>query len=118
VKRRRNNAISLRSVSPARRATRPDVERAKRLATKVRRCWTEAELEARRKGDPEKVELAWRLRGGSEWVLGPTCPIVWSKDAKMNCVNSYDPFPIMTDPFPIIRSSGSLTPRRRSSIVG
>jgi putative transposase len=27
-----------------------------------RRRWTEADLELRRKGDPEKVEIAWRLR--------------------------------------------------------
>jgi len=27
-----------------------------------RRSWTEAELDRRRKGDPEKVEIAWSVR--------------------------------------------------------
>jgi hypothetical protein len=34
-----------------------------------RRGWTEAELEQRRKGDPEKVEMAWRLRQETTMTL-------------------------------------------------
>ena len=34
-----------------------------------RRGWREAELDARRKGDPEKVELAWRLRQETTMTL-------------------------------------------------
>ena len=34
-----------------------------------RRGWEEAELERRRKGDPEKVAIAWRLRQQSTMTL-------------------------------------------------
>ena len=34
-----------------------------------RRGWTEAELEARRKGDSEKVEMAWRVRQETTMTL-------------------------------------------------
>jgi len=39
-----------------------------------RRGWTETELERRRKGDMEKVGIAWRLRQGTtmtlKWIAG------------------------------------------------
>jgi hypothetical protein len=34
-----------------------------------RRTWTEAELNRRRKGDPDKVEIAWRLRQQTTMTL-------------------------------------------------
>ena len=67
-----------------------------------RRGWTEAELERRRKGDPEKVEMAWRRRQETtrtlKWIAqrfkmapGRTSPIVGSKgEKKLKSVNSYD----------------------------
>jgi len=48
-----------------------DTLHAERLAREGlrRRGWTEAELARRRKGDPEKIQLAWRLRRESTMTL-------------------------------------------------
>ena len=37
--------------------------------------WSEADLKTWRKGEPRKVELAWRLRSQTTMPPGPTCPL-------------------------------------------
>ena len=49
-----------------------DADRERLVAEGLRRMgWSEADLKARRKGEPRKVELAWELRSKT------TMPLAW-----------------------------------------
>ena len=53
------------------------------LAAELRRLgWTEAELFRRRKGDPEKIRIAWRLRAETtmtlKWIAAELQMGVWT----------------------------------------
>ena len=71
-------------------------EKAERLLAQElkRRHWTDQTLRSRRKGDPEKVEIAALIRGDTvmtlkwiahrlQWAAGLTVPTVWRLTGKI-----------------------------------
>jgi hypothetical protein len=64
-----------------------------------RQRWTEGNLERRRKADPAKVEIAWKLRRQTtttlKWIADRLKMGTWTYVSNCLC-QSYDPFDDMT----------------------